>query len=660
MAAQGRGGSGNGRQPADTDALIRAAVAAHQAGDLQQAVAGYAAALALRPGDPDLLHLSGVAAAQAGTPDRAVALIREAIARRGDVADFHAHLGNALKACGDADGAGAAYAQALTLQADHHGALQGLANLRATQGRAGEAAQLYRALIDSGGASLEVLLAYCDALIASGGVETAIDLLQQIDTQLPDHEAVNTALGRAHASVLDFAAAATAFSNAHRAATGIGTKTGTQAPRHGTALNLAGALIHLKQFDAAAPLIDAVLAADPDHARAQDAKGTLLNRRLRPGDALPFNRRAVALDPQAADYRYNLANTYRALGDYTSAQPLYEGVVAEQPQHADAWFNLSLILFERGRLTEAWRAHDWRWRASDFPSERRRLTAPRWQGEAIPGRRLMIWREQGLGDEILFASLLGWVQKAAKGARVIVECDRRLTGLLARSWPGIETRPPSFDPTTGAEPTSPDYDCHLPAADLAELAGGRLTAIDSAPYLRPDPVLLTKWRQRLDGLPAGLKVGICWRSGLINDRRGAYTTLDDWAPVFALPGLTLVNLQYDDCAAELAATRQRYGVEVATWDDLDLKNDLDQVAALIAGLDLLISAPTSVAELGGAVGTPTWRISGMLGDWSNLGAACRPWFRATRAFVADTRRSGWQGTVLRRIASALAQSRPQQ
>lgn len=137
--------------------------------------------------------------------------------------------------------------------------------------------------------------------------------------------------------------------------------------------------------------------------------------------------------------------------------------------------------------------------------------------------------------------------------------------------------------------------------------------------------------QSLPEPDSALTVGLCWRSGLRGALRDAnYAPLADWAPILTLPGLRLINLQYDECEAELAEAENRFGIAIHR-PPLDLKNDLDGAAALTAALDLVVSAGTSVAEMAGALGVPVWRI-GPAGDWTALGTGCRPWYPSMRLF----------------------------
>jgi hypothetical protein len=214
----------------------------------------------------------------------------------------------------------------------------------------------------------------------------------------------------------------------------------------------------------------------------------------------------------------------------------------------------------------------------------------------------------------------------ARAGHVIIECDPRLVGLFARSFPTATVR------AAGGAPD--DFDVHVAAGSLPLHLRRALADFPARPgWLVPDPGRVASLRARIAALGPGPVVGIAWRSGLITpERAGLYTQLADWGPVFAAPGVRFVNLQYDDCAAELAAAGARFGVTVHRWPDLDLRNDLEGAAALTASLDLVLTAGTSVAEMAGALGVPVWRF-GACGEWTALGAAVRPWYPSMRSFT---------------------------
>ena len=163
---------------------------------------------------------------------------------------------------------------------------------------------------------------------------------------------------------------------------------------------------------------------------------------------------------------------------------------------------------------------------------------------------------------------------------------------------------------------------------------------------------MATWRARLDALPAGRRVGICWRSGLITaERRRHYPALADWGSLWRVPGIVWVNLQYDECEAELAGLEASDRLTVHRWPDEDLRNDLEGVVALIAGLDAVVSAPTAVGAMAGAAGTRTWQVD-RGNDWTVFGEDRSPWFPSIAVARKEAGEPGF-GPVLERVASEL-------
>ena len=263
--------------------------------------------------------------------------------------------------------------------------------------------------------------------------------------------------------------------------------------------------------------------------------------------------------------------------------------------------------------------------------------------------RVLVYREQGIGDELMFASCYADIIAAAR--EVIIECDPRLTSLFARSFPGATVRPVTVD-ASGRE-TTKDYDRAISAGSLPQLF--RRT-IDEFPQRRvivkADPARVAQWRERLRAAGSAPYVGIAWRSRLMTaERRREYTHLKEWGALFAVPGITWVNLQYDECEAELRDAERRFGVRVHRWASLDLMNDLDEVAALTTALDVVVSARTAVSMLSGALGIDTITLASRY-SWTDLGTDRLPWLPAVRMMYRDPTRD-WL-SVLSAAAGALA------
>jgi hypothetical protein len=227
--------------------------------------------------------------------------------------------------------------------------------------------------------------------------------------------------------------------------------------------------------------------------------------------------------------------------------------------------------------------------------------------------------------------------------------------LFARSFPAAEAIPRTDPP----HPSTRQAELQTPAGSAGRWLRPSLERFPRGfphdkGYLRASAPRVSHWRARVGALGAGFKAGICWRSGLMAGlRRLDCTDLRDWDPVLTVPGVHFVNLQYDDCRAELDHALARFGVPIHGWPDIDLKKDIDEVAALMTALDLVVSVGTSVACLAGALGRPVWQLTlTSSGDLWTMGQSCVPWFPSMRIYERSFDQK-WEA-VLERIAVDLA------
>jgi tetratricopeptide (TPR) repeat protein len=282
----------------------------------------------------------------------------------------------------------------------------------------------------------------------------------------------------------------------------------------------------------------------------------------------------------------------------------------------------------------------------------RKFDAPRWNGQPIPTKRLLVWAEQGLGDEILFLSCLKDVLAVCHD--VVLECEPRLVPVFARSFPSVTVRATAFDRQNFNKSIFNDFDYQISIGSLPRIFRPNLESFHkSLPFVIPDEGLRNRFKNRLAGFEDKLKIGICWRSGLLRaERNNDYSAIMDWGPLLQLSNCVFVNLQYGDCEAELVEVESLYGITILRWTDLNLKNDIDDVFALIDCLDLVVTAGTAVNPMTGALGKACLLLQSSW-DWTNLGTDAYPWFPNTSCFTCEKGDS--PATLIPNIANIISQ-----
>jgi hypothetical protein len=324
----------------------------------------------------------------------------------------------------------------------------------------------------------------------------------------------------------------------------------------------------------------------------------------------------------------------------------------------------SICLIGMGRLEEGFREYEIRNDVRFRDYVRHMTNAPLWRGESLDGKRILLVSEQGLGDELMFANILPDLSEAIgpKG-KLEIAVDPRLVTLFQRSFPQAEVGP--YEDRTlldkdgnkalrfmpfAVDKGEPDF--YAPMGSVLPFLRPRLEDFPHTAFLRPDPVRLDKFRAALAADGTGPVVGICWRSMMRDRKRVKYfSTLDRWGPILKTPGVRFVNLQYGDCAEELAQARETFGVDIKVVDGLDLTNDIDGVAALCAALDLTISAPTAVAAIAGSVGANVWFLAAGR-TWPQLGTDEYPWYRKSRV-LSPEKFADWS-ELIPRVGAELA------
>ncbi|MDD2767310.1 MAG: tetratricopeptide repeat protein [Methylococcus sp.] len=367
----------------------------------------------------------------------------------------------------------------------------------------------------------------------------------------------------------------------------------------------------------------------PDFAEAMHNCGLLLRDLGRSDEALGMFEDAVALKPEFALAHANIGVVHQDLGDIGEAFASFDRALQLEPESGDIHLTKAHLLLSAGRFRQGWEEQEYRRLAPEFPLGR--FPFPEWEGEELAGKNLLIYAEQGIGDEIMLAGC--FPDLFAKGGRCVVECDPRLETLYRRSFPQAEFAGKRFkSPETWLDAYQP-IDLQIPVGSLPRFFRNEEADFPRhSGYLLADPKRITRWKERLNALGSGLRVGLSWRGG--TSRTNAYLRslpLETCLPLLGRPNVHYVNLQYTDCRDELESLHARYGIRVHAWREIE--SDYEETAALVANLDLVISVCTAVVHLAGALGVPVWVMVPSSPGWRYLREGERlPWYPSARLF----------------------------
>jgi len=403
-------------------------------------------------------------------------------------------------------------------------------------------------------------------------------------------------------------------------------------------------------FGEAIDLLERLLTHHPGAADALNMLGLIRARELGDfagGEALL--RRALAAEPANADAAANLGWVLAEGGRPEEGLALLDHVLATQPDDAEVRLMRAVIELKRGNCARGWQDYGARFESKlNVP---RPFRFPEWRGESPAGKRVLVYGEQGLGDQIMFASCLPDLLREAGSC--VLDCAPRLAALFARSFPQArvfgtaqDDRAPAW--LGGVGPV----DVQIPIGDLPRRYRGRREDFPAhRGYLSPDPDKVARYRQRLAALGPGARIGLSWRGGTRTSRRDLRSTgLAALAPLVERLPAHWVSLQYTPCGDEITAFQERTGIAVHHWQDAI--DDYDDTAALVTALDAVVTVCTAVAHLAGALGRPALVMVPVAAEW-RYGAVgeAMPWYPTVRLFRQA--RAGEWGDVLDRILAAL-------
>lgn len=635
-------------------------------GDVREALELAEHALNSFPDEEALCNIAGVCAATLGADDRAEHFWQRAAGINPHAAPVHFNLGRLHASRGQDAEAERHYRQAIALDAAHIQALSNLGVLLVRTHRLDEAEHYYRQalVLDADNAmvhaNLGVLLAQCRrGDEAEGNYRRALDLD-------PDDAMTHSNLGALLAKSNRDAEAeqcyrqALALDPAHSAAysnLGILLTRGErydeaeQCYRIALHLDPANAKTHtnlgllletLGRDDEAEQCHRTAIDLDAGHAEVFANLGSLLAKQRRDEEADACYQQALALAPDSPLIHTGLGvlqnNTWRS----AEAERSFRRAIVLDPDYVLARLNLGFLLLQQGRFDEGWQHHENRYSPA-LPDQDKfpypiNVPFPQWRGEPLTGKSLLVWPEQGLGDEIQFCRYLPLLKRQG-AAHITLVCKTPLTALM-KTLEGV-------DSVLAVDEALADIAAHdywtYPLSCPLHCKTDSASIPDSIPYLRASPERMAHWSERLPR--HGLRVGLVWKGNRFHDNDGhrSLPHLSTLAPLWAVPGVHFISLQKGQGEDEARSPALDQAL-VHLGSEL---SDFADTAAIVAQLDLVIAVDTAVAHLAGALGKPCWvLLPAYKTDWRWLeGCADSPWYPGSMRLYRQPANEDWMPVI---------------
>lgn len=449
--------------------------------------------------------------------------------------------------------------------------------------------------------------------LRAGDPASGIDALRAFRSRHPEHPGVAAALGLAWLEMREFRRAEGLLRQAHEA----------EPEALQTVLGLAQTLAGQERFAEAAPLFDLAVELAPGNLPVLAAKAGNLVSECRYEEALQLYEDTEGLRAPA------LGLVYAYLGRFDKAIDSLDQNVALQPNDPQLRFARASVRLLQQDFERGW--EDYSFRGMNLSDNFRVLPFPLWKGEPLEGRRVLVLAEQGLGDQVMFASCLPDLL-AQRPAELIVEAVHRIAPTIARSFPQCRVIPTDQGRKLDWLKDCPDVDCYVPLAELPRYFRRSLQAFPShRGYLVPDAGRVAYWRGRLAEAGPGPYIGFSWKGGT-ESTRTSLRTIDvmDFAPLASVRSATWVCLQYGPVAERVTSAREA-GFEMAYWPESIA--DLDEFAALVSALDLVVTVCNTTVHYAGATGRPVWVLAPKVPEW-RYGAENRtmPWYPSSVVF----------------------------
>ncbi|MBF0195304.1 MAG: tetratricopeptide repeat protein, partial [Magnetococcales bacterium] len=599
---------------------LQQAISSHKAGKLNDAILKYKKVVEFQPDNTIALSNLSFALQMQGKFDEAILSCQAAISIDPDYVDAHFNYGNILKCQGKVDEAIASYSKAISIKPDYIEAQYNLGVALHGQGKLDAAVVAYKKV-----ASLNPNFA--DLHNSIGSILQEQNKLKEAALSYQHAISINPDYIQAHSNL------GYVLTNLEKYEQGIKSiqKAISIKPNFAEAHNNLGyAMEKQDRLDEAAACYLQALTIKPDYVEAICNLGVVYYKQDRLDDAFDRLKQVIYLKPGYGLACNNLGNIAKSRGDFQQAIDFYQQAITANDDYANAYNNISLVQLLIGDFNNGWKNYNWRWNNDQYDVGRFLIHKNKlWQGEELTGKRLLVWAEQGVGENIIFSSIIPDLLK--RGGDVVLECNERLVKLFSRSFPTLSIIPHPEKLIIGEHDS--EYDYIVPFGDICQWLRPNISSFSNQAYhLVADKELKQTYRNRYLKETKNLLVGISWQSKSVLYKNKSMT-LFDLLPLLKIPGVTFVNLQYGDTDKERAEFTKKSGIDIIDDTTIDQNGDLDNFAAQVAAMDVVVTISNTAAHMAGALGVPTLLMLGEIPIWYwMLQRSDSPWYSSLTIF----------------------------
>jgi len=369
------------------------------------------------------------------------------------------------------------------------------------------------------------------------------------------------------------------------------------------------------------------ISINPDYPEAYNNMGIVLKEQRKLDEAVVAYNKAISIKPDYAEAYHNMGNAFQEHNKLKDAIKAYNNALAIQPDNAEIIHNLSFALLATKDFDQGFIQSETRWKTKDLVGKFLQSAKPMWNGEK--NQRILVWGEQGIGDELMFSSIIPELYETS--LKILVKCDKRLIPLFERSFPA-DVIYYSKDQLVPED----QYDFHIPMGSLPLTFRKSLESFNrnASGFLKCDMSKAESFKAQLMQKYDKKIIGISWKT--VSSGRGSLNrniNLAELAKALQNSNTQLISLQYGDVSDEIEAVKRDFGIKVIQFSDVDNKNDIDGLAALMAACDMVVTIDNSTTHLSGALGVPTKLMLPHKSDWRwSISENSSYWYSAVQLY----------------------------